>query len=70
MFERWTRQSRPVIKSNPWYQKKEITFSDAITAVRRLCWQEIFKHPPFATGVDKLPRLFRFTLLDYLSRAT
>ena len=69
MFERMTRQSHAVIRSNPWYQKKEITFSDAITAVRRLCWQEVFQHPPFATGVDKLPRLFRLTLLDYLSRA-
>jgi hypothetical protein len=69
MFERMTRQSRAVIQSNPWYQKKEMTFSDAITAVRRLCWHEVFQHPPFATGVDKLPRLFRFTLLDYLSRA-
>jgi hypothetical protein len=63
------RHSRAVIRSNPWYQKKEITFSDAITAVRRLFWQEVFQHPPLATGVHKLPKLFRFTLLDYLSRA-
>ncbi len=69
MFERMTRQSRAVIQSKPWYPKKEITFSDAITAVRRLCWHEVFQHPPFATGVDKLPRHLRFTLLDYLSRA-
>ena len=69
IFERQTRQSRPVIQSSPWYQKKEATFSDAIRAVRRLCWRDVFQHPPFAAGVDKLPRLFRFTLLDYLSRA-
>ena len=69
MFERMTHHSHAVIRSNPWYQKKEITFSDAITTVRRLFRQEVFQHPPWATGVDKLPRLFRFTLLDYLSRA-
>jgi hypothetical protein len=53
----------------PWYAKKETTFSDAITTVRRLCWEAVLKQSPEHTGVTKLPTRLRLTLLDYLSRA-
>jgi hypothetical protein len=54
---------------SPWYAKIEVTFSDAMASMRRLCWQEILKQSPWHTGVAKLPRRLRITLLDHLSRA-
>lgn len=53
----------------PWYAKREMTFSDAIAAVRRLCWNEVLKQSPKHAGVTKLPRPLRLTLLDQLGRA-
>ena len=55
--------------SDPWYAKKEVTFSDAIASVRRLCWSEVLAKPGQHTGVTKLPRSLRLTLLDQLCRA-
>ena len=52
-----------------WYVKKETTFSDAITAVRRLCWETVLKQSWKHTGVTKLPTRLRRTLLDHLSHA-
>ena len=52
-----------------WYGKKETTFSDAITAVRRLCWESVLKESWKHAGVTKLPTRLRRTLLDHLSHA-
>lgn len=52
-----------------WYDKTEVTFSDAMACVRRLCWSEVLKGSPKHRGVIKLPRRLRFTLLDHLSHA-
>jgi len=52
-----------------WYVKEETTFSDAMTTVRRLCWESILKESWKHTGVTKLPTRLRRTLLDHLSHA-
>jgi len=52
-----------------WYAKKEAAFSDAITVVRRLCWEPVLKQSWNHAGVTILPRRLRLTLLDHLSRA-
>jgi hypothetical protein len=73
IFHRHTRDKtrdnavRPL--GSPWYAKKEITFSDAMATVRRLCWAEVLKQSPGHAGVLKLPRRLRFMLLAHLSRA-
>jgi hypothetical protein len=56
-------------RSSPWYDKRELTFSDAITWVRRLCWSEVLQQSPAHAGVIKLPRGLRLMLLDQLSGA-
>ena len=54
--------------STPWYSKAEVTFSDAVAAVRRLLWGEtVLRHPRVGGGFEKLPRRLQETLLDYLS---
>jgi DDE superfamily endonuclease len=68
----FARLGRPVVarpRCDPWYVKKEVTFSDAIAAVRRLCWNEVLTQVPKHRGVLKLPRPLRLTLLDQLCRA-
>ena len=52
-----------------WYVKTNITFTDAMTCVRRLCWREVLKQSPKHAGVLKLPNSLRLMLLDHLSRA-
>jgi len=69
IFARQTRGKNLRLVDSPWYHKTEATFSDAITAVRRSCWQEILKQPRNHTSVNKLPYRLRLTLLDHLSRA-
>jgi DDE superfamily endonuclease len=69
IFAHHTGHHRNTPLSTPWYTKKEATFSDAITAVRRLCWETVLKGSPIHAGVSKLPRRVRLTLLDHLSRA-
>lgn len=69
IFARHIREGRVVWLSTPWYTKKDATFSDAITAVRRLCWETVLKGSPIHAGVTKLPGRLRLTLLDYLSHA-
>jgi hypothetical protein len=53
----------------PWYAKQNATFSDALSAVRRLCWESVLKESLGHARVAKLPRRLRLTLLDQLSRA-
>ncbi|MCL5946212.1 MAG: hypothetical protein M1472_05085 [Planctomycetes bacterium] len=65
---RWRPGSvRP--RRDPWYVRKELTFSDAIAVVRRLYWSEVLKQSPKYGGVLKLPVVLRLTRLDQLCRA-
>ena len=53
-----------------WYAKAELTFSDALTTVRRLLWsQTLLKQSPHAKAFTKLPRRFQRVLLDCLIQA-
>jgi hypothetical protein len=70
IFARHVRGRTPKLPGSPWYVKAEITFSDAITTVRRLCWARVLKQSPRPAGVIKLPSRLRRTLLDHLSLAT
>ena len=69
IFHQHTRGKGVKPAADPWYAKTEVTFSDAITLVRRLCWAEVLKQSRKHAGVLKLPRRLRHTLLDHLSRA-
>jgi hypothetical protein len=54
-----------------WPGKRDVTFSDAITAVRRWLWQEwIFALPGHSEAFQKLPRSFRSLLLSSLAPAS
>ena len=69
LFHRHTRGRTPTPRAYPWYAKTEITFSDGVTEVRRLLWQQtIFAESNRHAALDKLPRELRDTLLDQLSR--
>ncbi len=70
IFARHVRDKGVKVPCSPWYPKTEATFSDAITTVRRLCWETILKQSPKQAGVIKLPSRLRLMLLDHLSRAT
>jgi hypothetical protein len=52
------------------YAKAEVTFTDALAAVRRSLWREtVFSHTLGRRGLKKLPPKLRDALLDHLSRA-
>lgn len=54
----------------PWYLKAEVTFSDALAAVRRVLWRETILKEPFGhEAFQKLPPETHETLLDRLSLA-
>jgi len=69
IFARHARDQRVRPGGTGWYTKTEVTFSDAITVVRRLFWAAVLKQALQHTRVTKLPTRLRLTLLDYLSRA-
>lgn len=53
-----------------WDGKEDVTFSDAITAVRRWLWREwVFAIPGYRAGFDKLSWSFRRLLLHALAPA-
>jgi hypothetical protein len=53
-----------------WAGKQDVTFSDAIRAVRRWLWRKwIFAMPEYHEGFEKLTRPFRRLLLDALAPA-
>jgi hypothetical protein len=53
-----------------WPGKKDVTFSDAITAVRRWLWLEwVFAIPGYRPAFEKLARPFRRLLLHALAPA-
>ena len=54
-----------------WPGKRDVTFSDAITAVRRWLWQEwLFAIPGHSEAFQKLPRTFQSLLLSGLAPAS
>ena len=54
-----------------WPGKRDVTFSDAITAVRRWLWQEwVFVIPGHSEAFQKLPPSFRSLLLSGLAPAS
>ena len=70
LFHRHTRRTGPRPRNYPWYQKTEVTFSDALAGVRRLLWEQtVFTGPGQTSPLKKLPHRLRDTLLDQLSRA-
>ena len=70
LFHRHTRGKVPRPGATAWYAKGEVTFSDAMAAVRRLLWQQtVFAETVQHDALKKLPRKLRHTLLDQLSRA-
>jgi len=69
IHQRHTRGKGATPLSFAWYVKTETTFSDAMSCVRRLCWQEVLKQSPKHRGVLQLPTGLRRLLLDHLSRA-
>src|SRR5262245_26490876 len=53
-----------------WAGKQDVTFSDAITAVRRWLWREwVFAIPGYQAAFEKLSRPFRSLLLHALAPA-
>ena len=57
-------------RQTPWYVKAEPTFADALTALRRLFWEQtLFQQPCLHGGVQKLPLPLRRMLLEIVSRA-
>ena len=53
-----------------WVGKQDVTFSDAMTAVRRWLWQEwVFAIPGYRVAFEKLSRPFRSLLLHALAPA-
>jgi hypothetical protein len=64
------RDHRPELQSLRWYVKEEPTFADALTAVRRLFWEEtIFASSAERAGLAKLPADLKETLLNCLCPA-
>jgi DDE superfamily endonuclease len=64
-----TRYTR--VRLVDWPGKQDVTFSDAITAVRRWLWQEwVFAIPGHREAFRKLARPFRAVLLHALAPAT
>jgi hypothetical protein len=54
----------------PWYAKSQITFSDALAAVRRQFWKEtVFSEVLPHGALNKLPTKLRETVLDQLAFA-
>jgi hypothetical protein len=59
-----------LVRAVDWAGKQDVTFSDAITAVRRWLWVEwVFAIPGCREPFEKLPRPFRCLLLHALAPA-
>jgi len=69
IYAEHVKEATAPARQTPWYLKREPTFSDALTAVRRLLWdQTVFKQPRMQRGYQKLSPPLRRTLLDIVSR--
>ena len=56
------------VRAVTWAGKQEVTFSDAMTAVRRWLWQQwVFALPGYQEVFEKLARPFRGLLLHALA---
>jgi hypothetical protein len=70
IYAEHVKHAKVSVHQTPWYVKCEPTFSDALTTVRRLLWEQtLFKQPRLHRGYQKLPPPLRRTLLDLVSRA-
>jgi hypothetical protein len=69
IFARHAQHQRVTPAVSAWYAKREATFADAITTVRRLFREMVLKQSFHHMGVTKLPTRLRLTLLEHLSRA-
>lgn len=73
LFHRQTRGSgttMPRPDASPWYAKADVTFSDALSGVRRRLWaQTVFAESNQHDALKQLPRKLRETVLTQLSRA-
>lgn len=71
IYHEHLKRRKPELCHRPGYRKAEATFSDAITAVRRLFWAEtLFAQPLAREAVQKLPRKLRQLIFDQLCQAT
>jgi len=65
-----SRGKSPNPRADPWYAKAQVTFADAISAVRRALWEEtVLKQARQHEAFQKLPPGVRDLLLDHLSLA-
>ena len=63
------RHARATTHGTSWYHKSEPTFSDALTTVRRLLWEQtIFQQPYWRRHLQKVPPTLRRTLLEIICR--
>ena len=70
LFHRQHQGKTPKACSFPWYKKSEVTFSDALSSVRRLLWEQtVFSEADQNDALKKLPRALREMLLNQVTRA-
>jgi hypothetical protein len=70
IYAQHVKSHRTGIRHTLWYAKEEPTFSDAITTVRRLLWQQILlQQPSYRNAFQKLPPKIRTWVLDQLCQA-
>jgi hypothetical protein len=68
IYARLCERRTPRIRTTPWYDKSEPTFSDALFAVRRALWQQtVLKQAVGKAVVSKLPSKFKAFVLDRLA---
>jgi hypothetical protein len=70
IFARLNSDRTPPVRAWPWHARQQVTFSDAIAAVRRVSWGEVLKQSPEHRAFSKLTPALRRLLLDRLSFAT
>jgi hypothetical protein len=70
IYAQLARKKKVALYDTPCYHKTEVTFADALAAVRKLLWEEvILPHVPGGHLVAKLPTPARKLLLDHLVAA-
>lgn len=68
IYAQIAKRRNPRPRQMPCYRKAEPTFSDALFAVRKLVWGQIFlRHRSCGLDVTALPRRFRTMILCYLA---
>ena len=69
IYAEHVKRAKASPRQTPWYAKAEPTFSDALTTVRRLLWEQtVFKQSHLHGGFQKLSPSLRQTLLDVVAR--